>query len=96
MTREECESIFPGMKCLIADDFVEDPHPDLRKYLGTIQEVDRLDESTSGWLYFKGISQPFAFSEIVSIIYESTVIDDESVQYQIGNITDLYGGVDIV
>ena len=93
MTRTECEELAPGMKCLIAEDFVEDPYDPLREFLGTIQTVDRIDFSNSGWVYFDGLPQPFSFSEIERIEYEAQIIDDESIPYQLGDIYLILGEV---
>lgn len=92
MTRGECESLMPGMKCLIGDDFVEDPHESLNEYLGTVQTVERIESGGTGWIYFKGLPQPFAFSEVASV-YEAPVIDDETVPYSIGDIDLILGEV---
>lgn len=92
MTRSECEGLEPGMRCLISDDFVEDPHESLNEYLGTVQTIERIESSGAGWIYFEGLPQPFAFSEVVSI-YETPAIDDETVPYSIGDIDLILGKV---
>lgn len=89
MTRIECESIEPGMQCLIADDFVEDPYTGLEKYLGTIQVVERIEFIGSGWIYFEGLPQPFAFSEVVCVT-DAPIIDDENIPYQLGDFNLIF------
>lgn len=81
------------MRCLIAEDFVEEPHSELRKFLGTIQIVERVDHDGVGWIYFEGLSQPFAMSEVVCVKYHVDSIDDESVPYDCGDIDLILGEV---
>lgn len=92
MTREECKSLKRGTKCLIGDEFVEDAHDDIKKFLGTVQIVERVEDVSCGWIYFENVPQPFAFSEVVSIVSEVRCIDDESVPYQSGDICLIFGG----
>ena len=86
MTREKCLEIRPGMKCLIAEDFVESPHSAIEEYLGTVQVVEKVEPDGVGWVYFEGMSQPFAFSEIERIEYDVQSIDDENVPYILGDV----------
>lgn len=92
MTREEFEYVEPGMKLLIGDRFVKDPYEGLEVYFNTVQTVERFDLDDTGWVYFEGIKQPFAISEIVGIYYEH-VIDDESVPYESGDMCLIFGEV---
>lgn len=87
MTRVECESIVPGMRCVIGDEFVEDPYEGLEKYFGTTQIVEKVDLGGTGWIYFEGIHQPFAISEVDRIQYEIETIDDANVPYDRGDIS---------
>lgn len=93
MTRDECRELKPGMRCLIANDFVEDPHPDLREYLGTVQVVEKIDTSSIGWIYFKDLPQPFAMSEVVCVKYIMESIDDDTIPYEHGDVAMILGGV---
>lgn len=90
MTRVECEVLQPGMRCMISERFVEEPHPDIEQYLGTIQTVDRVDFGSTGWIYFVGLSQPFAMSEVEYIVYDDIVIDDENIPYECGSFDLLF------
>lgn len=91
MTREDFESITPGTLLKIGPRFVEDPHEDIRKFLGSIQELERADLSGTGWAYFNGIPQPFAFSEVECVVYSVPELDLEP--YQVGDIHLILGEV---
>lgn len=93
MTRDECKDIRPGMRCLIADDFVEDPYAGLEEFLGTVQTVERVDQSGGGWIYFEDLPQPFAMSEVVCIKHDVDSIDDDTVPYDCGDIGLIFGEV---
>lgn len=90
MTRVECEVLQPGMRCMISERFVEEPHPDIERFLGTIQVVDKVAFDTVGWVYFEDVPQPFAMSEIDHIVYDEVVIDDENVPYECGSFDLLF------
>lgn len=92
MTRYECEDLEPGMKLLIGDRFVEEECDEVEEYLGTVQVMERMDLSGTGWIYFKDLPQPFACSEIVGV-YQDHVIDDETVPYESGDICLIFGEV---
>lgn len=85
VTRLECEEIRPGMRCLIGDRFIEDSYEGLEQYFETIQTVEKIDFAGSGWIYFEGLPQPFAFSEVDRIVQEIFELDDP----------DTYGPVDM-
>lgn len=90
MTREEFNDVQPGTKMRIADDFVEDPHDDLVEYLGTVQVLERAEFGSTGWAYFEGLPQPFAFSEVECVLYELKEIDDGD--YEISDMSMIFGG----
>lgn len=90
MTKKECRDIQPGMRCMIGDNFVESPHPDIERYLATIQTVEKVEFDETGWIYFVGLSQPFAMSEVEYIVYDDIVIDDENVPYECGSFDLLF------
>lgn len=90
MTRAECEDLRPGMRCKIGERFVEDPHPSIEEFLGTIQVVEKVDYASIGWIYFENVPQPFAMSEIEYIVHDEIVIDDENVPYECGSFELLF------
>lgn len=92
MTRAECASIEPGTKLLIGDCFVEEECEEVEEYLGTVQVVERKDLNGTGWIYFKGLPQPFACSEIVGVYCDQT-IDDASIPYESGDMCLIFGEV---
>ena len=91
MTREEFKDIQPGTKMKIGYDFVEDPHDSLVYYLGTVQILERVDHGGSGWAYFEGLPQPFAFSEVEYALYELDEID--SGDYEVADMSMIFGEV---
>lgn len=92
MTRDECRALEPGMKLLIGEHFVEEECDEVEEYLGTVQVMERMDLSGTGWIYFEDVPQPFACSEIVGV-YQDHVIDDEAVPYEPGDICLIFGEV---
>ena len=90
MTREEFKDILPGTKMKIGYDFVEDPHDDLVEYLGTVQVLERTEFSSTGWAYFEGLPQPFAFSEVECALYELEEIDSDD--YEVSDMSIIFGG----
>lgn len=92
MTRDECRSLKAGMRCLIGDSFVEDDCYEIEKYLNTVQTVERVDSNGTGWIYFKDLPQPFAFSEVICV-HDMPTIDDESVPYEHGDFGLIFGEV---
>ena len=92
MTRDECRYVKPGMRCLIGDSFIEDDCFEIEKYLNTIQIVERVDSFGTGWIYFKDLPQPFAFSEVVCVCNMPT-IDDDTKPYDHGDLGLIFGGV---
>ena len=89
MTREAFEDIQPGTKMRIGDCFVEYPHDDLTEYLGTVQVLERIEFSSTGWAYFEGLPQPFAFSEVECVLYELEEIDDGD--YEVSDMSMIFG-----
>ena len=90
MTREEFKDIQPGTRMRISSGFVEDPHDDLVEYLGTVQVLERTEFSSTGWAYFEGLPQPFAFSEVECALYELEEID--SGDYEVADMSMIFGG----
>ena len=90
MTRKEFEDIQPGTKMRIGDCFVEDPHDDLIEYLGTVQVLERTEFGSTGWAYFEGLPQPFAFSEVECALNELEEIDDGD--YEVSDMSMIFGG----
>lgn len=92
MTLDECRSLKPGVKLLIGDHFVEEECKEVEDYLGTVQVIERMDLRGTGWIYFENLPQPFACSEIVCV-YNDTVIDDEAIPYESGDMCLIFGEV---
>lgn len=92
MTHADCKSVEPGVLLKIGNSFVEPEHPDLVEYLGTVQVVEKIDFSGTGWIYFKELPQPFAMSEVAGF-YTDNTIDDATVPYLVGDMCLIFGEV---
>lgn len=81
----------PGTRMLIKDHFIEAPHDDLVEYLGTTQVLERVEKAGEMWLFFEGLPQPFALSEIECVVNKSDIIDEED--YCAPDMTLIFGEV---
>ena len=92
MIRTEFENLSPGDKLKIGPRFIEDPDESVEEFLDTVQTIDRIDFGGTGWVYFKDLPQPFAFSEIECVHNGCLCIDDETT-YDRGDLALIFGGV---
>ena len=91
MTRDECAALLPGTKLIVGDRFLDGANPDIEKFFGQVITFDRFVNNK--WVYFKeGGSSPFRYDEIVGV-YNPPCIDDESIPYQSGDISLIFGEV---
>lgn len=91
MTREECRNLTPGTMLLVGNKILEGADPNIECYLGGIITFKKFIKDK--WIYFEeGEDSPFRYDEVVGIAtFES--IDDESIPYQSGDISLIFGEV---
>lgn len=91
MTVAECETIQPGTKLLVGDKILEGEDPDAEEWLGKVITFERFEDRR--WVYFKEAKgTPFRYDEIIGV-YNPSCIDDESIPYQSGDISLIFGEV---
>ena len=91
MTLEECKKLKPGDLLRVGDTFFEGEDPDVKPWFGEIITFERFDGNK--WIYFKEHPiAPFHREEIIEKISVES-IDDESVPYDIGDISLIFGEV---
>ena len=90
MTAAELTSIEPGTRILTADAFTDGEDDDLKPWLGKVVTLRSFDGFR--WVYCEEMpDNPFNIREIIGVCTES--IDDESVEYETGDLTLIFGEV---
>lgn len=91
MTVDECRALLPGTKLLVGHEILEGEDEDAVEWLGKVITFSRF--ANGKWVYFQEAENiPFRYDEIVGI-YNPKCIDDETIPYQSGDISLIFGEV---
>lgn len=91
MTIAECEALDPGTKLLVGHEFLEGADDEIEHFLGGVITFKYFKNRK--WVYFEeGGDCPFRYNELVGL-YNPPCIDDETVPYQSGDISLIFGEV---
>lgn len=89
MSSEELKNLEPGTRLFTADKFTNGDDPDIEHLLNSVVTFRKFDGTN--WVYVEEVPEsPFHRKEIVGVYQEC--IDDESIPYEMGDISELIGG----